>query len=70
MAIWSLIAAPLIMGNDVRKVDAESSRVLLNKEVVLPASPHPFQIAPASRLSPLAFALQPSPWPSSYSSPP
>ena len=34
MAIWSVVAGPLIMGNDLRKVPAEHKEILLNKEAV------------------------------------
>ena len=34
MAIWSISAAPLIMGNDVRNVSAESRAILVNPEAI------------------------------------
>lgn len=34
MAIWSISASPLIMGNDLRKVTAESAAILLNKDAL------------------------------------
>ena len=34
MSIWSIVAAPLIMGNDLRTVSAENRAILLNKEVI------------------------------------
>jgi len=34
MAIWSISASPLIMGNDLRNVSAESKQILLNKDAV------------------------------------
>ena len=34
MAIWSVMAAPLIMGNDLRNVSAESKDILLNKHAL------------------------------------
>eukprot|EP01116_Phalansterium_solitarium_P006573 TRINITY_DN188_c0_g1_i1.p1 TRINITY_DN188_c0_g1~~TRINITY_DN188_c0_g1_i1.p1 ORF type:complete len:422 (+),score=159.08 TRINITY_DN188_c0_g1_i1:105-1370(+) len=34
MAIWSIIAAPLIMGNDMRNVSATSKAILFNKEAI------------------------------------
>lgn len=34
MAIWSISASPLIMGNDLRKVPAKSQAILLNKDAI------------------------------------
>jgi hypothetical protein len=34
MAIWSISASPLIMGNDLRKVTAESKQILQNKDAI------------------------------------
>jgi len=34
MAIWAISAAPLIMGNDLRNVSAESKSILLNKDAI------------------------------------
>eukprot|EP00456_Euglypha_rotunda_P009189 TRINITY_DN11977_c0_g1_i26.p1 TRINITY_DN11977_c0_g1~~TRINITY_DN11977_c0_g1_i26.p1 ORF type:complete len:424 (-),score=57.84 TRINITY_DN11977_c0_g1_i26:99-1370(-) len=34
MAIWSILAAPLIMGNDLRNVVASHKPILLNKEAI------------------------------------
>jgi len=34
MAIWSISASPLIMGNDLRSVPAESKQILLNKDAI------------------------------------
>jgi len=34
MAIWSILAAPLIMGNDLRKVVSTHAPILLNKEAI------------------------------------
>jgi hypothetical protein len=34
MALWSIFAAPLIMGNDLRNVSAESKAILLNKAAI------------------------------------
>jgi alpha-N-acetylgalactosaminidase len=34
MAIWSISAAPLIMGNDLRNVSDESKSILLNKDAI------------------------------------
>lgn len=34
MAIWSISAAPLIMGNDLRNVSAASARILLNEHAI------------------------------------
>lgn len=34
MAIWSITAAPLIMGNDVRTIPAGSRQILLNKGAI------------------------------------
>lgn len=34
MAIWSIMASPLIMGNDLRNISAEFREILLNKEVI------------------------------------
>ena len=33
MAIWSITASPLIMGNDVRNLSVASAAILLNKMV-------------------------------------
>jgi alpha-N-acetylgalactosaminidase len=34
MAIWSIVAAPLIMGNDLRNVTSSTQAILLNKEAI------------------------------------
>lgn len=34
MSLWSLLAAPLLAGNDLSNVDAESLRILTNHEVI------------------------------------
>jgi alpha-galactosidase len=34
MSLWCLMAAPLIICNDVRTMDAETKRILLNKELI------------------------------------
>ena len=34
MAIWSIIAAPLFMSNDLRNIKSEFKNILLNKEVI------------------------------------
>merc|ERR1712100_866864 len=34
MTIWSISAAPLIMGNDLRKVSEESKAILLNRDAI------------------------------------
>ena len=34
MALWSLLASPLIMGNDARKIRAASRAILLNKQAI------------------------------------
>lgn len=34
MAIWSISAAPLIMGNDLRKVSDEAKAILLNRDAI------------------------------------
>jgi len=34
MAIWSISASPLIMGNDLRKISADSRKVLLNNDAI------------------------------------
>lgn len=34
MAIWSIVAAPLIMGNDLRNVSADAKAILLNPEAI------------------------------------
>lgn len=34
MAIWSISAAPLIMGNDLRKVSEQSKAILLNRDAI------------------------------------
>eukprot|EP00930_Biecheleria_cincta_P095308 TRINITY_DN87286_c0_g1_i1.p1 TRINITY_DN87286_c0_g1~~TRINITY_DN87286_c0_g1_i1.p1 ORF type:complete len:503 (-),score=63.71 TRINITY_DN87286_c0_g1_i1:211-1719(-) len=34
MAIWSIVAAPLIMGNDLRNVSKESMNILLNTDAI------------------------------------
>ena len=34
MALWSLLASPLIMGNDARKIRAASRAILLNKPAI------------------------------------
>jgi len=34
MAIWSIMASPLIMGNDLRNISSEFKELLLNKEVI------------------------------------
>lgn len=34
MALWSIVAAPLIMGNDLRNVSAASKAILLNVHAI------------------------------------
>ena len=34
MAIWSIIAAPLFMSNDLRTIKDQFKEILLNKEVI------------------------------------
>jgi len=34
LAIWSIVAAPLIMGNDPRNISAESLAILMNKDAI------------------------------------
>ena len=34
MAIWSILGAPLIMGNDLRNVSATCAAILLNPEAI------------------------------------
>uniref|UniRef100_A0A0G4HW64 Alpha-galactosidase n=1 Tax=Chromera velia CCMP2878 TaxID=1169474 RepID=A0A0G4HW64_9ALVE len=34
MSVWSVLAAPLLMGHDVRKMDAQSLAILSNDEVI------------------------------------
>ena len=34
MSLWSMLAAPLIAGNDVRKMDGQTRSILLNQEVI------------------------------------
>ena len=34
MAIWSIVAAPLIMGNDPRKINETSKAILMNKDAI------------------------------------
>lgn len=34
MAIWSIIAAPLIMGNDARNVSDSARAILVNKDAI------------------------------------
>ena len=33
-SLWSIIAAPLMLGNDVRNMSQETKRILINKEVI------------------------------------
>jgi alpha-galactosidase len=34
MTLWSLLAAPLLAGNDIRSMSDETKEILLNKEVI------------------------------------
>jgi len=34
MALWSINASPLIMGNDLRNIKPEYKEILLNKEAI------------------------------------
>eukprot|EP00036_Acanthoecidae_sp_10tr_P014341 CAMPEP_0206294606 /NCGR_PEP_ID=MMETSP0106_2-20121207/4745_1 /ASSEMBLY_ACC=CAM_ASM_000206 /TAXON_ID=81532 /ORGANISM="Acanthoeca-like sp., Strain 10tr" /LENGTH=538 /DNA_ID=CAMNT_0053725249 /DNA_START=20 /DNA_END=1634 /DNA_ORIENTATION=+ len=34
LSVWSILAAPLIMGNDLRKISASATAILTNKEVI------------------------------------
>ena len=34
MAIWSIIASPMLMSNDLRKIDPKMKEILLNDEVI------------------------------------
>lgn len=34
MAIWAILAAPLIMSNDLRSIEPKFKEILLNKDVI------------------------------------
>ncbi len=34
MSLWSMLAAPLLAGNDLSKMDVTTKSILLNKEVI------------------------------------
>ena len=34
MSLWSILAAPLLAGNDLSKMDATTKSILMNKEVI------------------------------------
>lgn len=34
MSLWSILAAPLIAGNDLRRMDEDTRAILLNREVI------------------------------------
>ena len=34
MSIWSILAAPLLMSNDLRRITAEQRKILLNRDVI------------------------------------
>lgn len=34
MAMWAMMAAPMIMANDLRKISNSSKKILLNKNVI------------------------------------
>lgn len=34
MSIWSILAAPLLMSNDLRRITAEQRQILLNRDVI------------------------------------
>lgn len=34
MALWSIFASPLLMSNDLEKIDKEAREILLNKDVI------------------------------------
>lgn len=34
MSLWSLLAAPLVIGGDIRKMDEENMKILMNKEII------------------------------------
>jgi len=34
MALWAIFAAPLIMSVDLRNMDSEAAKILLNKNVI------------------------------------
>lgn len=43
MAIWAILAAPLIMSNDLRDIKPEFRDILLNKDVIA-INQHPLGI--------------------------
>ena len=34
MAVWSIIASPMLMSNDLRKLDPEMKKILQNEEII------------------------------------
>ena len=56
MAIWCISASPLIMGNDMRNVSAESKAILMNKHAIAVSQDPLGQMG--IRLSPNASATQ------------
>ncbi|MGB8258957.1 MAG: glycoside hydrolase family 27 protein [Terracidiphilus sp.] len=50
MSLWSLTAAPLLAGNDIRTMTAETKSILLNKEVIaIDQDPAGKQASPAKK---------------------
>ena len=50
-SLWALLASPLMIGCDIRKMDEESRKILMNREVIAinqdPAANQPYRIIPA-----------------------
>jgi len=57
MSLWSILAAPLIAGNDLTKMDATTKSILLNKEVI-DVDQDPLGIQ-GHRLAPLQIWIKP-----------
>jgi len=60
MSLWSLLAAPLLAGNDLRTMSEETKSILMNKEVIaIDQDPDASPVKKLSEQGPLVVAARP-----------
>ena len=60
MSLWSLLAAPLLAGNDLRTMSEETKSILMNKEVIaIDQDPEAQPVKKISEQGPLVVAARP-----------
>jgi alpha-galactosidase len=60
MSLWSLLAAPLLAGNDLRSMSEETKSILINKEVIaIDQDPDFHPVKKISEQGPLVVAARP-----------